>query len=426
MAAKTVAIRFPLSTSPGSRPQESAGRLINCFGEPLGQNGPSSVVYRRAPGLASFGTTVKSGYRGSLEVNGTVYSAFNGALVSHNSAGGAATNIGTLNGTKKGFFARNNKSPTPDQVFVDPDGNIATFTSSAVTNGYPDADLPAVNSVTVLDGFLLFTTGSGQIWASDLNATSLSALSFTTAQAKPDGLLRGIAYASMFLAMGNTTIEVYTDVGSTPFPLNRSTVIACGLIGPYAVAGHEDGFNGGLLWVANDNTVRQLNGYSPDKVSPPDLDRLIEATTDKTTLEAYAYMSGGHAFWELTGPNFSWVYDLNTQKWHERAAYQSSISRIAGTIFAFGTTWLCGDRKTGNILKITNASFQGVADPFRMRIESCPVESFPNRIRVARADFDFVVGVGQASGLDPIQTDPSVEISWSDDGGLTWSNPAHP
>jgi hypothetical protein len=28
-----------------------------------------------------------------------------------------------------------------------------------------------------------------------------------------------------------------------------------------------------------------------------------------------------------------------------------------------------------------------------------------------------------AEGQDPIATDPSVEISWSDDGGLTWSNP---
>lgn len=48
--------------------------------------------------------------------------------------------------------------------------------------------------------------------------------------------------------------------------------------------------------------------------------------------------------------------------------------------------------------------------------------NFPNRTRVARADFNFVVGVGIATGLDPIATDPSVGISWSDDGGITWSN----
>jgi hypothetical protein len=35
--------------------------------------------------------------------------------------------------------------------------------------------------------------------------------------------------------------------------------------------------------------------------------------------------------------------------------------------------------------------------------------------------FNFVVGVGQATGIDPTGTDPSVGISWSDDGGITWS-----
>lgn len=37
--------------------------------------------------------------------------------------------------------------------------------------------------------------------------------------------------------------------------------------------------------------------------------------------------------------------------------------------------------------------------------------------------FDFAVGVGDATGSDPIQTDPTVEISWSDDGGQSFGKP---
>jgi hypothetical protein len=59
----------------------------------------------------------------------------------------------------------------------------------------------------------------------------------------------------------------------------------------------------------------------------------------------------------------------------------------------------------------------------RMRIESGPVMDFPYGTVVGRADFFFTTGVGIATGHDPDQTDPDVEISWSDDGGLTWSNP---
>ncbi len=59
------------------------------------------------------------------------------------------------------------------------------------------------------------------------------------------------------------------------------------------------------------------------------------------------------------------------------------------------------------------------------RIESAPGKGFPNRVRVNRADFDFTVGVGDATGIDPIQTDPSILVSWSDDGGVTWTTPWH-
>src|SRR6185369_2838715 len=51
------------------------------------------------------------------------------------------------------------------------------------------------------------------------------------------------------------------------------------------------------------------------------------------------------------------------------------------------------------------------------------VEKFPVGARVGRADFNFVTGVGISAGSDPIQTDPTVEISWSDDGGQTYRAP---
>jgi hypothetical protein len=35
---------------------------------------------------------------------------------------------------------------------------------------------------------------------------------------------------------------------------------------------------------------------------------------------------------------------------------------------------------------------------------------------------NFVTGVGDAEGLDPIATDPTVGISWSNDGGITYGN----
>jgi hypothetical protein len=77
----------------------------------------------------------------------------------------------------------------------------------------------------------------------------------------------------------------------------------------------------------------------------------------------------------------------------------------------------------GDFQQITSTALDETGDPLRLRIESGPVMNFPGGEVVGRADFYFATGVGEATGHDPDATDPDVEISWSDDGGLTWSNP---
>jgi hypothetical protein len=417
----TRTIPFPVSSAPGAKSQESGGRIINGYVEQLGPKAPSSAVVRRMPGLTGFGTSANGGFRGAFVNNGVLYVAKSGKLESFTSAGGAANLIGNLAGNKRGFFAANNNA-TPDKCFVDIDTNVFTFTPTAVTAGWPDPDLPAPNSVDSLDGFILFTIADGRFFATDLNSTSVNALSFGRAQAKPDGLVRVVNWSGRALLFGNQSTEIWIDQGLAPFPLTRSQVLPRGLIGPFAIAGYEDGFTRGPIWASDDNSVYALNGYTPQKISPPDLDDAIENTADKTTLEATAFMSHGHAFWQLSSPNFTWVCDLNTQQWFEGDSYLVNRSRRSGAINAFNL-WLTGDTQSGNIFKITDAAFDEMGQPLRLRIESGPVQSFPGGEVVGRADFYFATGVGIAIGLDPQQTDPDVEISWSDNGGITWSNP---
>jgi hypothetical protein len=416
-----VAIPFPVSSAPGWRSQEGAGRLINCFAEPVGEGDTASTKRVRVPGLTEFLTSSQTGFRGMAEM-GSLYVGFAGQLYRGTSSGGPLVLHGTLGGTQSVYFARNNNDP-PDKVVVTEAGAFVIIDPSTINN-YPDVDLPQPNGVCSIDGYLVFTTGAGQIFASDLNSTEVNALSFGEANVKPDPPVRPIAYGGRLLIFGHQSLEIWLDVGTSPFPFQRSVTIPNGLIGPDAVAGWEDGWGAGLLWVADDCTVRQLDGYTAVKVSPPDLDRLLGRDPLKIALLASVYMVDGHAMWSVTGTGFTWTYDISTKKWHERASWQDVRWRAKQSVNAYDR-WLVGDRYSGNILAIdpTNHFEGGVYLP--LRIESAPVQKFPQRVRVARADFHLETGVGITTGLDPIQIDPVVMISYSDDGGLNWSDPMH-
>lgn len=424
MPAKTVDIPFPLSTATGKTPQEAAGRLLNCYAEPLGEGARSKAVWRRSPGASKFCTTTQTGFRGGLLVASTLYAAFSGKVTSYTSAG-VETVVGNLSGTKGVFWARNNKVPTPDIVAVDPDNGAFTVTSSSVVT-FADSDLPAANCVCFQDGYFFFGIGDGRCFSSDLNDITVNSLNFAKAESKPDGINRVIGYNGQLFMFGPNTTEIWYNAGNAVgFPYSRTTVISRGLAGRYAVAGQEDGFGGALIWVADDSTVVRLNGYQPEKISPPDLDRLISAVSDKNTLEAEVYIIGGHAKWVLSSPTWSYEFDLNSQKWNERSSSLTGSGRwrFTQSLNAF-SKWIAGDTiSTADLIYVDDSVYKENSAQQLFRIESGPVQKFPNRTRISRADFDFVVGVGSAAGADPIETEPVVQISWSLDGGRNWGNP---
>lgn len=414
-------IPFPPSTSPGDRFTESAGRLINCYAEPLGQGARSSAVIRRAPGLTLFKDTALSVPRGFILVDSDLFVAFDGTLKRVDSAGTVSA-VGTLNSDEPAFFARNNKTPTPDIVCVT-DSTAYSITTSAVNN-FADADLPSPNSVDSLLGFLLFSIADGRCFATGLNAVTVDSSHYITAESNPDGLTRIISWRGEAWLFGPKTTEVWgLPINSTGFPFNRITIIPRGLAGQRAIAGFETGFSEGLLFVGDDNTVHMIRGgYDSQVVSPPWLNGWIEDVSDKSTLNALVYKKRGNAFWQLNAPAWSVVYNITTGTWHERRSYLKAYSDIIYSVNAFGE-WIVADQASGKLNYVRSNTFKEGSDPLIFEVESASAAAFPDGFVVDSAFFDFDPGVGEAEGEDPIERDPQVGISWSDDGGASWSTP---
>ena len=417
------AIAFPMSSHPGERPPESSGRIINGFSQALGQGNPSAIAHYRAPGIAPFYTSDETGFRGMTEINGIVYVAFNDRLLKGTAAGGALLPVGTgaFAGTEPVFFARNNAA-LPDQVVVSENG-AHVYTPTSAPASYPDSDLPQPVDVTFGLGFFFFAIANARCYASGLNTTTINPLDFATAEGKPDALKRVVFWSDRLYMLGDGSIEVWgTPINATGFPLSRMTVIPRGIAGARCVCGHENGFDLGLFIVGNDNKVSTLEGYTPIPISTSEVERDIAAVSDKSDIEMSSYYVGGRPCIRIRCPSWTWVYDVQAKQWHERMSHLSVTSRSMATVYAYDK-WLCGDTNSGDVGDIREGVYTEWGQPLPWQVESVPPPSFPHPLTIRAARFKFTGGVGNASGIDPIETDPHVMISWTDDGGNHWGYP---
>jgi len=407
-------VTFPTSSSPGAKPGEGSGRLVNCYVDKDGDH----VAYFRSAGLRAAADTGFSGPRGMLSTPTALYVALQDVLISYDKDGVVTQITSPLSGSKPVTMARNNA--VPSNIAIVTENGAFTITAGAIVT-WTDSDIGSPNSVSSLDGYFLFTYGNGAIIASDLNSTNINTLSTAKAESRPEGLIRGTVSGRQFFAWAPGGIEVWDNAGTPQFPLARAAVIPVGLLGPWAVAGYEDGWDLTQIFVASDRTVRRLSGYQPERISTRAVERDIASVPATDLIRAFVYTSGGNAFWVLTSPIWTWEFNATTSEWNERRSDEMSRWR-ALTSAKFNGRWLAGDVASTSLLEITSASLDEAGAPLKALAEGV-LKDFPARMRVPALHFDFTTGQGREAGLDPIETNPIVALSWSHDGGASWANP---
>lgn len=421
------AIPLPVGTAPGAHVHESGGRLINCYTEKLEAGAGTPVARKRVPGMTSFATSSNTGYRGGKQVGSLFYSAWasdSGKVYKSTSAGGVMASLtGNLPGSVRAFFAANNAG-TPDVVAVVPGEGAFTVSTTAVS-AFADADVGSPNAVCFHKGFFIFTYGDAKVRSTGVNNVAVATTDVATAEYKRDQLYRPMSYKGNLILFGSESIEFWGGQNDVGFPFSFITAMDVGIVGPYAATGDQDGFDGGVFFVGSDFKVRKGSGYGSEPVSTPDLERLIGAVTDKTTIHADSYVSNGRAIVVISCAAWTWEYNIQTGQWNERVSYGDVRWRGLYPAKAFDK-WICGDSsflETGDIYTIDATNHEEGGNPLRMRIETGPIGDFPRPMRVDRVDVYVTKGVGIAAGDDPNQTNPQMEVSMSPDGGHTWKTP---
>ena len=406
-------------------------RMVNLFPEIIPEGGKEPGFLNRAPGL-QFQQTIGTGPIRALwahQTNGSDFFVVSGTeFYKVTGLTATPTLLGTVTGTGPVSIADNGT-----QIFLacNPDG----FIYNEVTNVFAqitDPDFTGAVTVGYLDGYFVYNEPDSQkVWVTQLlDGTSVDPLDFASAEGSPDGLVAiNVDHREAWL-FGTDSIEVWYNAGLADFPLTRiqGAFNEIGCVAAFSVAKLDNG----LFWLGTDargqGIVYRANGYTGVRVSTHAIEYAIAQYGNISDAIAYTYQQEGHAFYVLTFPtaNATWVYDVSTQAWHERAGWNTLLGQFtrhrSNCQCNFGGNTVVGDFENGTIYTLTlnvYADNGGIQKWLRSWRALPTGQNNLKRTAQHSLQLDCESGTGLVTGQG---SNPELMLRWSDDGGHTWSN----
>jgi len=442
-------------------------RMVNLFPEAVPEGGMTSGFLNRAPGLRLLATIGTGPIRGlwTHSTGGNDAYVVSGAEFYKIDTDYNATLLGTVSGTGPVSIA-----DSGTQIFLacNPDAYVYTESTNTFVQ-ITDLDFPGAATVCYIDGYFAFNQPNTQIiWVTDiLDGTSINPLAFGAAESSPDQVIAVVANNREVWVFGQGTTEVWYDAAITPFPLApiQGAYNEVGCLAPFSIAKMDNS----LFWLGSDprgyGIVYRNKGYNAARISTHAIEYAIQQYGDISDAIAYTYQEEGHAFYVLNFPtaNRTWVYDVATNAWHERASWvNGEFMRHRGQCqMNFNSLTIVGDYENGNIYSLDlnvyadNGTTQKWLRSWRplppnqnnlkrtaqhtlqLDCESgvglngfsnIPVPDYPDQIVILAnetlaigPDEFLYIGGEDITGLT-LGADPQVMLRWSDDGGHTWSN----
>ena len=401
-------------------------RMINLFPEIIPEGGKEPAFLNRAPGLKLKVSVGLGPIRGMWVLGDNLYVVSRDKLYKVDSSY-AVTTLGTVSGTSGPVSMADNGI----QLFVACNGPSYIYNSQTnVFAQITDGDFPGAVTVSYLDGYFVFSEPNSQkIWVTALlDGTSVDPLDFASAEGSPDGVVGIIADHREIWVFGTNSVEVWYDSGNADFPLSRiqGAFNELGCAAPYSIAKMDNG----LFWLGKDargqGIVYRANGYTGQRISTHAVEWQIQQYANMSDAIGYTYQQDGHSFYVLIFPQAdrTWVYDVATQAWHERAGFANGdFTRHRSNCQAFfqGDV-LVGDYQNANVYSfdLDDFSDNGSIQKWLRSWRALPTgQNNLKRTAQHSLQLDLETGVGLNLGQG---SDPQVMLRWSDDGGHTWSS----
>ena len=448
---------------------------------------PETVITALGSGTGGAGTYTIN--RSQTVASGALSSATVGAVVTATIAGTVMTVTGVTSGalhigqTVQGVGVTLGTIIT---AFGTGTGGVGTYTLSVASTvavgvtmfGINFSVLPSTdgafsgaNTVDIIDNYFVYNNPTTQQFgASDLLSPISPALSFSLKDGAPDDLVALIVDHREIYLMGEISSEVWTDVGTVPFPFQRipGTSTQHGIAAPFSLYRLGNSF----AYVSRNNRgqaqIMQMQGYIPQRISTHAVENTL-ANQEIDDAIAWTYQLEGHEVYVVTFPSLdlTWAYDITTQMWHKwlYTTSDNQYQRHRGNCCAvFQGLVIVGGYANGKLYELDKQNYTDDGQNVR-RLRRAPhlVTEF-QRQYFDELQIQFQPGVGTTglSGpggfidsntvflgnnytigsqdtltipvlgiyvigtasliLSQTTTSPQAMLRWSNDGGSTWSN----
>ena len=324
-----------------------------------------------------------------------------------------------------GNYVINNSQTVASETMYALNFSVMPSTDGAFTGG---------TSVDILDNYFIYNNpNTQQFAASNILSPITPALSFASKFTGPDNLVTVIADHGQIYCLGETTSEVWADVGSFPFPFQRipGSSSQHGIVAKFSVSRLGDSFAYLSRNIRGQAEVVMMNGYFPTRISTHAMENTL-INADVTDARGWTYQQGGHEVYVLSLPSLdiTWCYDLATSMWHKWLYCDdtNTYHRHRGNCcINFQNMVLVGDYENGNIYELDPSNYTDNGQNIRRLRRTTHLVSDYQREYFDELQVYFQPGVGLTGITTPLNVetvgaDPKAMLRWSSDGGSTWSH----
>lgn len=361
----------------------SGERLLNMYLQRDPQAGVGRAIIAPSPGLTPWVTLGPRPVRAMRKVGSTLYAVCGGALWSISSAG-VVTGLGAVPDDRQTTIADDGVT-----VAVAAGGAYRVWDGASMSSPTPGPLGPVGTVASINRRVVLSSLDDGRLAYSAVgDAKTIDALSFFTAEGRPDKMVRVFAQGSDLWLFGESSIEVWSDVGAADLPFARiaGAVLERGCADAMSVTADDNS----LYWVGDDNIVYRANGYQPAVIST------TRFSPSAGVGVAYTWRGAKHYVLRQES-GAAPVYDAATQIWHERA---SGID--AGAWSGMCSATFAGSIRIGGadgVIYTIGGSLDG-AQPILREGVSFPVAESRARFTVSETQLHFRTGandIGRAA-----------------------------